>query len=222
MKRKNILVVVTSVFVVALIAGGLQAQRGKGRGRGKGGPGFRGGRQDPTFQTDRNGFHFLLANRSKVRRKVKNLKNGIETITESDSPQIAAKIQEHVLAMYNRLETKRPIHMRDPLFRELFRHTDKINMKLKKTQKGVHVIETSKDPYVVKLLQKHAQVVSLFIKNGHAEARKNHSLPNRKGIAALKQAAAPAAEAGCCKGKASCCKGKAAEKCDSVSTTKAK
>jgi hypothetical protein len=41
------------------------------------------------------------------------------------------------------------------------------------------VTETSDDPYVAKLVQKHAEVVSLFLKNGHAEVRRNHSLPER-------------------------------------------
>jgi hypothetical protein len=39
------------------------------------------------------------------------------------------------------------------------------------------VKETSDDPYVVKLIQAHAEVVSLFIKNGFDEARRNHEVP---------------------------------------------
>jgi hypothetical protein len=43
----------------------------------------------------------------------------------------------------------------------------------------VRVIETSQDAYVVKLLQAHAEVVSAFIANGHAEMMKNHAVPPR-------------------------------------------
>lgn len=186
MTRNNALAFTASVLVVVLIAGGLFAQRGPGRGRGKGGPGFHGGRQDPTFEVDHKVIHFLLENGHKIRRQVKNLNNGIETLTESDDPRIAAKIQEHVAAMYDRLEDDRPIHMRDPLFRELFRHTDKIEMKSEETKKGIRVVETSKDAYVVKLLQEHAKVVSLFIKNGRAEAHKNHAVPTRDAKKAAK------------------------------------
>jgi hypothetical protein len=124
-------------------------------------------------------FHFLLANGNQIRREVKELANGVETVTESDDPAVAAKIQEHVEAMYRRVNQRRPIHLRDPLFRELFRNSDKISMKHDKTDNGVHVIETSTDPYVARLLQEHAKVVSLFIKNGNAEARKNHAVPAR-------------------------------------------
>lgn len=181
MTRSTLFSAVTSLLIVIVISGGLFAQRGPGRGLGPGnsGPEFRGGRQDPTFQTDHEVFHFLLDNGDKIRRQVKNLTNGIETLTESDDPEVAAKIQEHVAAMYDRVEENRPIHMRDPLFRELFQHTDKIEMNLEDTEKGIRVVETSSDPYVAKLLKAHAEVVSLFINNGRAEAQKNHAVPSR-------------------------------------------
>ena len=181
MTRRNVFVFTVSAFMVAVMTAGLLAQRGPGRGqgRGKGAPGFRGGRQDPKFESDREVFHFLLDNGERIRRQVKNRKDGIETLTESDDPEITAKIQEHVAAMYDRLDEIRPIHMRDPLFRELFRNAGKIEMTMEDTEKGVRVIETSKDPYVAKLLQEHAKVVSLFIKNGRIEAHKNHAVPAR-------------------------------------------
>ena len=103
--------------------------------------------------------------------------DGVETLTESDKPEIAAKIQEHVAAMYRRVEEGRPIHMRDPLFAEVFRHAGQIELKFDKTEKGVKVVETSKDPYVVKLIQAHAEVVNLFVKNGFEEPPKNHAVP---------------------------------------------
>ena len=140
-----------------------------------------GGGPDAQFAADRDVFHSLLQNHEAIRREVKNTENGVETLTESDKPEIAAKIQEHVAAMAKRVEQRRPIHMRDPLFAEVFRHADKIHLKYEKTAKGVRVVETSDDPYVVKLIQAHGGVVSLFVKNGFAEARKNHEVPGAKG-----------------------------------------
>ena len=90
------------------------------------------------------------------------------------------KLQAHVASMYKRLEAKRPIHARDPLFAEIFRNADKIKLKLEKTKKGMKVVETSDDAYVAKLIQSHAEVVSLFLKNGRAEMMKNHTLPDKK------------------------------------------
>ena len=42
------------------------------------------------------------------------------------------------------------------------------------------MIETSKDAYVVKLLQAHAEVVSAFLANGMSEMMKNHPVPSRE------------------------------------------
>lgn len=159
------------------------AQQGPGRGRG-----FRGGRgpgggpghvRDDRHDEDHEVFQFLLTNHKKINRKVTELPNGVETLTESDEPEIAAKIQEHVTWMEYRIKKTNPIRMRDPLFAELFRHTDKITMKHEDTTKGVRVIETSKDAHVVKLIQAHAKVVSGFVNRGFAEAMKNHSVPGK-------------------------------------------
>jgi hypothetical protein len=160
--------------------------RGPGRGRGPGmqrGPGMgmgRGPRHDERFAEDHNVFFFLLEHREAIRRTVTDLPNGIETVTESDNSEVAGKIQEHVAAMYERLENGNPIHMRDPLFREIFANAKKISMEMTETEQGIRVKETSDDPYVVKLLQAHAQVVSLFLKNGHAELPRNHEVPPRE------------------------------------------
>jgi hypothetical protein len=210
--RTSLLRAVLGLSVLVVVANQVAAQGGPpwaGRGGGQGrGPGWgvsaagRGGgpawaRQtgvgDLQFAADRDVFHYLLQNHDQIRRDVKNTKNGVETLTESDKPEIAAKIQEHVAAMAKRVEERRPIHMRDPLFAEVFRHADKIQLKYTKTAKGVRVVETSDDPYVVELIQAHGGVVSLFVKNGFNEAWQNHEVPGAQGGAA---AAAPGPIAG--------------------------
>ncbi len=155
----------TMVVLVSSLHG-----QGKGFGPGKG--------QGADFWQDKETFHFLLQNRHLITRKVTNLTNGVETVTESDQPQVAARIQEHVASMYKRVEEGRPIHLRDPLFAEVFRQADKITMKIKKTKKGVRVRETSTNPHVVRVIQAHAQVVSQFLQKGHIEVRKNHPVPD--------------------------------------------
>jgi hypothetical protein len=161
--------------VAALLAagGGFAQPPGKGPppGKGKG--------KDAAFAADRDGIHFLLASHKDVKRTVKETKTGVETVTESDVPEVAKKIQEHVAAMHERVKKGAGIHLRDPLFVELFKHYDKITMTVEKTGRGVKVTETSDDPYVASLIQAHARVVSRFIENGHDEARKNHTPPNR-------------------------------------------
>jgi uncharacterized protein len=163
------------------------AQPGPGRGQGfRGGQGGGRGAQQATagaeqhddrHDADREVFQFLLSNHDKIKRTVKELPNGVETLTESDSPEIAEKIQEHVEWMTERIEKTNPIRMRDPLFAEIFRHTDKIKMQHAMTDKGIRVTETSEDAYVAKLIQAHAKVVSAFVERGFAEAMKNHPVP---------------------------------------------
>ena len=173
MITRRIPVIVLAVTTLILTAAYAQPPGG---GRGRFGQGF-GRAGDERFQTDRNDFQFLLRNHQKITRTVKPIPGGVETITESDDPAVAAKIKEHTKWMKVRIDQSRPIRMRDPLFRELFRHTDKIAMERVETDKGVHVIETSEDPYVSQLIRAHAKVVSGFVTRGFDEATKNHPVP---------------------------------------------
>ncbi len=138
---------------------------GKGRG------------SDPAFAADRALFHELLQHRADIRREVKKTEHGVETLTESDKPEVAAAIHKHVASMEKRVKENRPIHLRDPLFAEVFRHADQIKFVYEKTERGMRVTETSEDPYVARLIQAHADVVSLFARNGFEEVRRNHDLP---------------------------------------------
>jgi uncharacterized coiled-coil DUF342 family protein len=122
-----------------------------------------------------------LNNHEKISREVTELSDGVETLTESEDPEIAAKIKEHVRWMQHRVEQAKPIRRRDPLFNEIFKHADKIEMKREETKNGVRVVETSKDPYVAKLIKAHAKAVSGFVSRGFAEARLNHSVPSIDG-----------------------------------------
>ena len=78
-------------------------------------------------------------------------------------------------------------------------------------------IETSDDPYAVELIQAHGGVVSLFVKNGFAEAWKNHEVPGAKGGAAaadgLTAGAVGCPRAGCPLAAAGQCPRAAAGQC---------
>lgn len=145
------------------------AQPPDGRGRGP--------RGDADFAADREIFHFLLDHRQEITRKIKVLETGVETVTETGSAEVRDKLREHVSAMHKRLKDRRGIHLRDPLFADIFRHADKITMKIEQTEKGLKVTETSDDPYVAKLIKAHAEVVSKFLERGPLEVRENHPLP---------------------------------------------
>lgn len=201
MKRFAICCAASAVCLLLVQPSWSQDRPGRGQGMGRGmGPGHGMGRNrgagqqnakqpgqqhghDDRHDADREVFQFLLQNHQKIKRTVKELPNGVETLTESETPEIADKIKEHVEWMEYRIENTNPIRMRDPLFAELFQHTDKINMLHEDTENGVRVTETSDDPYVAKLIKAHAKVVSGFVERGFAEAMKNHAVPGKNAAA---------------------------------------
>jgi len=154
---------------------GMGAGRGQGFGRGPGAG--RGMGPDAAMRVDQDVFHYLLERHELIRREVKNLDNGVETLTESDDEAVTAKIQEHVAAMHERVKTGRGLRFWDELFVAVFKNHDKIEMDVENTNRGVKVIETSKDAFTVKLIQAHAAVVSKFVERGFDEAHENHAVP---------------------------------------------
>lgn len=166
--RESLLIAVGSLSLVGLTPASLWGR-----------PPWAGPRSE-AHQADMQVFHFLLDHRSEIRRSVKQLPDGVETLTESDEPATAAQIRTHVRSMCRRVEEGRPIHLRDPLFAEIFAHADRIQMAVAETEKGMRVRETSTDPYVARLIQSHAEVVTQFLAHGHAEVRRNHPPPSRE------------------------------------------
>jgi len=125
-------------------------------------------------------FQFLVDNREVIRRTVRQLPNGVETMTETDELEVRDKLRRHVDSMYHRFKENKPIRVRDPLFVEIFRNADKITLRVEQVEKGVRVRETSDDDYAVQLIKAHAEVISNLLKYGRAELRKNHPAPPRK------------------------------------------
>ena len=145
-------------------------------GQGRGGRGMMG---EGAHAADMQVFHQLFEHRAEITRQVITRADGIETVTESANSEVTHLLQTHVAAMLARVKEGRPIHQRDPLFAALFKNADRIEARYELTPDGVRVIETSKDAYVVKLLQAHAEVVSAFLANGMSEMMKNHPVPSR-------------------------------------------
>lgn len=170
-----------SACVLAQPGGGPGRGPGRGMGRGMMGRGMQGGGgPQGEMRNDMQVFHHLLEHHDEIRRTVKNIDTGVETVTESDNPEIAAKIQEHVVAMQKRLEEGRGLRFWDPLFRALFQKSAEISMNVERTEKGVKVTETSKNPQVVPLIQAHARVVSGFVQRGFDEAHESHEVPGEQ------------------------------------------
>lgn len=154
-------------------------QRGHGPGR-RGGPGMRGGNRE-----DMTTIHALFDARDRITRTVKNLPNGAETVTESADDDIAGLIQEHVPAMEGRVNDNNPLPPMTfhPLFVELIKHAGEFEFNYEATEQGLKVTYTSDNPYVVLLIQEHAQLVSRFIKNGMEEIHRPYQIPDQASAA---------------------------------------
>ena len=90
---------------------------------------------------------------------------------------MAALIRNHVHAMKVRLEKDARIRQWDPIFVAIFDNAGRIRMEIVETPKGVRVRETSDDPWVARLIQTHAVMVSGFVARGSEESLLEHKPP---------------------------------------------
>ncbi|MCU0515315.1 MAG: hypothetical protein MUC60_00360 [Oscillatoria sp. Prado101] len=111
-------------------------------------------------------IHQMFANHNQIRRTVEEIPGGIRSTTESDSPEIAALIQQHVPTMYKRLDEGRELSMISPTLPVMFRNANRYQRKLEKTPKGVTVTETSQAPDMVAVIREHAHEVDGFVSQG--------------------------------------------------------
>jgi len=148
-------------------------------GRDPGSAAIRPGESNGQLAEHRAVAHRLLEHHKSVRRTVKQIPGGVETVTTSDEPEIADLIRSHVNQMKQRLENGEPIHAFDPLFQEIFQRHEDITFSVELIEGGARVRETSDDPQVVKLIRQHAtRAVSEFAKRGPARASTPTPLPD--------------------------------------------
>lgn len=123
-----------------------------------------------TVAKDRDVWQELLGANTKLRRTVRHTDNGVEAVTESDDPAIAAKIIDHAKAMQARMKVGAQVRVWDPVFAELFEKHAAVSMEVTPTDKGVKIVESSTDPLAVALLRSHAMGVSEFVREGFKAA----------------------------------------------------
>jgi predicted metal-dependent hydrolase len=121
-----------------------------------------------TTELEVNDLKNIFINHKKIERNVTNIPNGIKTVTLSTNPEVRQSIINHVSMMVTRMqENKNPeVIIQSPTLTELFKHYDKIETEIELTDTGVQIIQTSKDPEVVSLLQKHAAEISDMVERG--------------------------------------------------------
>jgi hypothetical protein len=129
-----------------------------------------------TLAYDKTVFTALLTDHDKIHRTVTELPDGVQAITESDDPAVAARLVDHVTAMKSRLHDDRRVRQWDPLYIAIFDDAEKVNLDITPTGKGVRVRETSTDPAVIALIKQHAGVVSGYAREGFAESARAHEV----------------------------------------------
>lgn len=109
----------------------------------------------------------LFRHHSEIHRNVTVLPDGVRAVTESDNPEVAALIKEHVGDMYARIDQDRPFAY--PMSRTvpvMFRNTSRYRRQLEITPKGVAITETASDTDMIELIKAHAREISGFVTEG--------------------------------------------------------
>jgi len=149
-------------------------------GPGNMGPGMMHSGHDAATQAQLGDIHALLGNHDKIKRTVTNLPDGIRTVTESDDPKIAALIKTHVDEMGKRVRAgdNPNLPIQSPALNAIYRNKDKIQTTYEQTEKGIVVVQTSKDAATVAVLQQHAAEVTDLVRGGmaalHSAMMRNH------------------------------------------------
>ena len=120
----------------------------------------------------------LFARHANVKRTVTQIPRGIHAVSESDDPRTAALLQEHVAAMYARLNSDRPFPY--PMSRSvpaLFANSAHYHRNLTMLPKGIAVTETSNDPAMVEIIRAHAREIDGFVLDGMPAMMQNMMHP---------------------------------------------
>lgn len=116
--------------------------------------------------TDMQVVRQLFAYHDQIRRSVEEIPGGVQTLTESDNPEIATLIQQHVASMHQRLEDGRWFAMMSRTLPILFRNADRYQRQSQITPEGIAVTKTSDDAELANVLSEHAQEVTQFVQSG--------------------------------------------------------
>ncbi|MCH8530684.1 MAG: hypothetical protein LAT65_07525 [Saccharospirillum sp.] len=121
-----------------------------------------------TTQAEERELALLFANHQLLSRNVTHLPNGIETLTESDNPELAAILISHVVGMINRADTGRDpgVVIQSPTLDDLFQNRGDIQTHIETTTNGIKVVQTASDPNSVKALHTHADEVTDMVERG--------------------------------------------------------
>jgi hypothetical protein len=125
------------------------------------GPGFGG-----ATSMDMSTYMEMFMRHNEIRRTVEEIPGGVLTTTESDSPDLAALLHEHVPSMYSHLDQGGEIMCMSQSLPTLFRRASDYHRQITLTPTGVVAVETADDPELTHAIRSHAREVTGFVSDG--------------------------------------------------------
>ena len=103
---------------------------------------------------------------TEITRSVEEIPGVVRTTTQSDAPDLAAKLREHVSSMYSHLGQGSEVMCMSQSLPTLFRNASGYRRQLTLTPTGVIAEETSDDPALTDAIRAHAREVTGFVRDG--------------------------------------------------------
>lgn len=122
----------------------------------------------------RDNIHALFDNHASIARTVKLTGEGYIARTESDDPNVARTLKQHIAQMQERLDSGLSVRRWDPAFADYVRHYADIEHRLTPIEKGVQMEVRGRTTAAIRAAQNHARVISAFVAQGWAEHGKRH------------------------------------------------
>src|SRR6478672_2439654 len=125
------------------------------------GPGFGG-----ATGMDMSMYMEMFSRHNEIRRSVEEVPGGVRTTTESDSPDLADLLHQHVPSMYSHLDQGGEIMCMSQSLPTLFRRASDYHRQITLTPTGVVAVETADDPNLTPAIRAHAREVTGFVADG--------------------------------------------------------
>ena len=115
---------------------------------------------------DMSRYTEMFNRHSEITRTVEEIPGGIRTTTQSNAPDLVARLQAHVSSMYSHLDHDVEVMCMSGSLPTLFRHPNGYRRQLTFTPTGVIAEETADDPALTQAIRAHAQEVTGFVRDG--------------------------------------------------------
>jgi hypothetical protein len=115
---------------------------------------------------DMRSYIAMFNRHTEINRTVDEIPGGVRTTTESNSPDLAARLQAHVVNMYARLDEGVEVMCMSQSLPTLFGNAGGYRRRLTFTPTGVIAEETADDPTITRAIRDHAREVTGFVDDG--------------------------------------------------------